>query len=110
MPLFMCEQCGCVENTATGRYWTKDESEFWRPEDTGKALCSECAPRAFVDGTPTEFGKWHGMFPKRSALGMLIDQDGFLWSKSQVEAGLLPEHFRIVGEVTAAPQPPAEER
>jgi hypothetical protein len=78
MSLFRCEECGCVENTAIGCYWGKD-----------KKLCSECGR-----------GKWHGQFEKRSAKGMLIDQDNHLWSKEQVEAGLLPQHYRIVGEVS----------
>ena len=31
MPLFVCEKCGCVENTALGKYWAEKER-----------LCSEC--------------------------------------------------------------------
>jgi hypothetical protein len=30
---------------------------------------------------------------------MLIDQSGHLWSKGQVDDGMLPAHYRIVGEV-----------
>jgi hypothetical protein len=77
MPLFACEQCGCIENTATGCYWGRE-----------RALCSECGD-----------GKWHERFPKKSAEGMLIDQLGHLWSKSQVDAGQLPSHYKIVGTV-----------
>jgi hypothetical protein len=42
MPLFICEKCQTIENTALGHYWGEKEK-----------LCSECA-----------FGKWHGRFPK----------------------------------------------
>jgi len=69
MPLFKCEKCGCVENTALGLYWTRhwvdnfDYSEVGE-EYKGRALCSECAPKRYSDGTPTKYGKWHGKFPK----------------------------------------------
>ena len=42
MPLFLCEICKTIENTALGKYWGKD-----------KKLCSECG-----------WGKWHDRFPK----------------------------------------------
>jgi len=45
MGLFICEKCFCVENTATGSYWTKNA--------LGQALCSEC-----------DEGEWHGRFEK----------------------------------------------
>jgi hypothetical protein len=52
MPIFVCDQCDCVDNTALGgNYWsrlTKRESR-----GTGVVLCAEC-----VTGT------WHGEFPK----------------------------------------------
>jgi len=42
MPLFICQRCKTIENSALGQYWTSKEK-----------LCSECA-----------FGKWHGRFEK----------------------------------------------
>ena len=78
MPLFECTKCGCVENTATGDYWTRPDAP----------LCSECSD-----------GLWHDRFPKRSAEGMLIDQNGHLWSQQQVDGGGFPSHYRIVGKV-----------
>ena len=82
MPLFQCMSCGCVENTAT--------SNFWQNQAAGKPVrCSECDP---------EIGKWHESFPKRPDAGMLIDQNGHLWSRESVEAGQLPASYRIVGE------------
>ena len=66
MPLFVCDRCGCVENTALGSYWGKDMPSLWKAEDYGKALCSECAPQQFKSGEPTRFtGTWHGLFPKK---------------------------------------------
>lgn len=82
MPLFCCAKCRCVENTAAANYWPA--------VDKGSALCSECDPA---------IGQWHGSFPKRSAVGMLVDQKGFLWSKEAVEAGQLPATSTIVGEI-----------
>lgn len=83
MPLFRCEQCGCVENTACCNYWSRKSTDK-------DPLCSACDP---------DIWQWHGIFPQRSAAGMLIDQQGHLWSKSAVEG--LPGHYRIVGEVPA---------
>lgn len=60
MPLFKCEKCGCVENTALCRYWRRKN---------GPALCSACDPR---------INKWHSKFPKRKAKGYRIDNYGFL--------------------------------
>lgn len=82
MPLFRCSRCGCVENTAV--------SNFWQAPDKTNALCSECDP---------SIGEWHGLFEKRSANGMLVDQHGHLWSKASVEAANLPPSIQIIREV-----------
>ena len=65
MPLFRCQKCGCVENTAPAWWWYSE----------GK-LCTEC-----------KTGKWHGLFSKYSAVGMLEDENGFLYTKSEVKEG-----------------------
>lgn len=44
MPLFVCDGCVCIENTALGDYWT---------QPVGNRKCSACAT-----------GSWHGLFPK----------------------------------------------
>ena len=69
MPIFKCAKCGCAENTALGLYWTRKDTDLFDYSDVGEefkgqALCSECAPTHFSDGTPTPWGKWHGHFPK----------------------------------------------
>ena len=48
MSLFVCDSCGCIENTALSRYWYKETEE---PD-----LCSECDPK---------IKKWHGRFARR---------------------------------------------
>ena len=47
MSLFVCDECRCVENTATSKFWLRDG---------GPALCSECDP---------QMGRWHGLFDRR---------------------------------------------
>lgn len=37
MPLFVCEKCGAIENTALGYYWSARLQNMPR-------MCSECAP------------------------------------------------------------------
>jgi hypothetical protein len=74
MSLFACRNCLCVENTACTNYW----SEHGKPH-----LCSEC---------DKEIGTWHGKFTKRSASGMLVGSDGFLYLSS-------PSHVSTLGTV-----------
>jgi hypothetical protein len=81
MSLFMCRNCGCVDNTAMGNYWWTVHSEHKPP------LCTECDP---------EIGKWHGQFPKRSAAGMFVDQDGHLWHGHED----LPIGYELLGVVS----------
>lgn len=85
MSVFRCEQCGCMENTATSNYW-----EMRHPFDGSSpkpALCSECDP---------EIGKWHGHFPKKQASGFCIGDDGFLYHPEEVPH---LRHTKIVGKV-----------
>lgn len=98
MPLFCCEKCKCVENTALSNYSSRNK-DIWSEEYIGKMLCSECGPPTYKSGSPARYGVWHGQFTKRSAVGMSIDQYGFLWSEEQLAAGYLPKHYRIVGKV-----------
>ena len=44
MPLFVCDNCKVIENTALGKYWGEKSP-----------LCSECG-----------WGKWHGSFEKET--------------------------------------------
>ena len=87
MSLFRCDRCGCVENTAPSGYWNKGD---------GPALCTECDP---------DIAKWHGIFPKQSAKGMILASDGFLYSKEDTESASFKwrmEHqgLKVVREIT----------
>lgn len=66
MPLFICENCKCVENTALGHYWSRHIKDF-KGTEFEKALCSECLPLKFPDGSFCKSdSKWHGKFPKQT--------------------------------------------
>lgn len=66
MSLFVCDKCHCVENTALGRYHSRNISNMWADDNFGQALCSECAPLTYKSGEKTHFdGTWHGKFSKR---------------------------------------------
>jgi hypothetical protein len=47
MSLFVCVECGCVDNTAFPGFWTLRRQE-------GKHLCTECRT-----------GEWHDKFGKQ---------------------------------------------
>jgi hypothetical protein len=68
MPVFVCDNCDNIDNSACGgTFWTRN-MDIWPEEYRGKALCVECAPKQYSDGSPNErAGKWHGRFPKRKA-------------------------------------------
>lgn len=53
MPCFVCEKCGCIENTACGDYWCN--YALGQP-----VLCSLCSPI---------IGKWHGHFKRKKYSG-----------------------------------------
>lgn len=85
MPLFICDRCQAIENTAVGHYWGarelgdgKPPRRWWADDDLlGKALCSECTPTEFYDGSKCDKGgKWHGRFPKETATPELIEKFG----------------------------------
>lgn len=67
MPLFRCQKCGCVENTALSNYWTRKGDP---------AICSECDP---------QIGEWHGRFAKKPADGYVQDRQGFIYSPAEVD-------------------------
>ncbi len=66
MPLFICDECGVIENTALGfcsgrkfRPWKKGSGK------NGKALCSDCVPDTYANGNPNPRGsEWHGTFER----------------------------------------------
>jgi len=69
MSLFQCENCGCCENTALASQGFPDaiaDCFDWTGLEAikGKKLCSACGPTKHADGSPTEYGKWHGIFER----------------------------------------------
>jgi hypothetical protein len=78
MALFKCEKCGCAENTAlSGQGFQRVRLFDWSyaPELKGKMLCSECGPRQFNNGKPTQYaGKWHGQFKKERYMSAITDR------------------------------------
>lgn len=97
MPLFKCEDCGCVENTALCSYWSRHSDSI--PEShRGRALCSACSSPTFTSGAPNrKGGKWHGQFARTSAAAAFVDTDGFLWKQGQKDAGLVPKSVVFIG-------------
>lgn len=90
MPIFRCEQCGCVENTAASGYWSRKDEK-----DT-RALCTQCDPT---------IRKWHGMFKRMSAKGFVLCSDGFLCSKDEIETDSFKfrqkhQGLKVVKEIT----------
>jgi len=74
MGLYVCDKCGCIENTAYGSYWTRDDLErtFGSEYSNGQCLCSECTPNVFANGDPNHRGgKWHNRFPKKQWDGII---------------------------------------
>lgn len=83
MPIFECSKCHCVENTAVSRYWFREKGS--------PALCSECDP---------EIKEWHCCFEKKSAVGYLLGNDGFLYHKDEdLEWRKKHQGFKIVREI-----------
>lgn len=79
MPLFVCDKCRAIENTACGHYWGSTGNHRWFRDASldRMKLCSECEPTEYRDGSKnTRGGKWHGRFPKEIATTERIDQMG----------------------------------
>ena len=96
MSLFQCENCGCCENTAlSGQGCSGYAASFydWTGFESvkGKRLCSACAPTKYKDGKPTEFGRWHGEFP-RTFLPMGMFKTAQNGNLQHIESG--SENFR----------------
>ena len=78
MPLFVCDLCLTIENTGAGFYWSRNIKNLWSDAALqGKALCSECAPTSFKDGSPNKRGgAWHNRFKKQIATPLNITLAG----------------------------------
>jgi len=80
MSTYICEKCGCIDNTACGgNYWAVSYSiSKFKKDGTAikkcfkdeyantHVLCVECTPAEYSDGSiKREAGKWHNMFLKK---------------------------------------------
>jgi hypothetical protein len=65
MPLFVCEECHTIDNTATGFYWSVGVVFFMDETKNNKALCCACIPEKYSDGSKaSKGGEWHGRFER----------------------------------------------
>lgn len=70
MSLFQCDNCGCVENTATAAQSYPEVFAHlfdWAGIDEKKSmkLCYACGPILYTDKTSTGYGsKWHNRFER----------------------------------------------
>lgn len=103
MSLFMCEKCHCVENTALSNYWFRSiTNDFEMRAEPLPALCSACDP---------DIGQWHGVFPKRSAIGLYVDKDGFLHAAVELMSAHRPTVVaKVHTDGTVRPLTPDERR
>lgn len=83
MPLFVCDTCHTIDNTALGWYWQRDSNrELLGPSfENGHALCRSCVPKFFSNGSVLpmsceagfetregiEYHKWHNSFDRERA-------------------------------------------
>ena len=93
MSLFQCEECGCMENTATGWYWCRNDKQLTPEKYLGKALCSCCAPTEYAGGDNNEnnTGEWHGRFDRKffEKGALITNGDGNLEYKDTGETATL---------------------
>jgi len=69
MPTYICEECGCIDNSSSaGNYWAVEcKLNLYKKDDANKKLlCVVCTPTEFSDGSRNDkAGKWHNYFPRK---------------------------------------------
>lgn len=77
MPAFICDNCGCIDNTACGgSYWTQN-MDIWPDEFKGKVLCCVCVSPFYKTGERNpDAGIWHNYFERRFPTEESIKRDG----------------------------------
>lgn len=78
MGLYVCENCGVIENTALGHHWSRKYLEFEDSSKNGMSLCSECIPLKYNDGSKAGTGEWHGKFPKEEFNPSIHESEDYL--------------------------------
>ena len=80
MPLFICNKCGCIDNTAMDNtYWL---IQMYEPEEklysdewyNTHPVCTECNNLTSSDGSVIGTGKWHGKFEKKHWTSYSVDE------------------------------------
>lgn len=66
MSLFQCEECGCVDNSATSMFNVRNNKRLTPEEFLGRELCCVCGPQTFASGEPISKinGEWHNLFER----------------------------------------------
>lgn len=75
MPLYVCDTCHSIENTAFGHYHTRGLGYFKDKVKDAKALCSACMPNEYNNGKTRKTG-WHNHFEREIATTELIKEIG----------------------------------
>lgn len=82
MPLFECNNCGAIDNTAISGYW-EQQLDFMRahPEDRGlvdfRPICSECFTGTWHDKFPKDNAKEKGFIPDPHMPGFIMPKEGW---------------------------------
>lgn len=68
MSSFICENCGCIDNTAMNNSYHSRNLNLYNDV---RILCQVCSPKVYKDGTPVEedswcgnVGEWHNKFER----------------------------------------------
>ena len=68
MSTFICEKCGCIDNTSLGGTYNNVLGQlglYLDPYANKTILCIECTPKFYYDGSINhDSGKWHNRFEK----------------------------------------------
>ena len=98
MPMFICDTCSGIENTALGTAWDRATGAYTgllvKDHAAVEALCSECTPpeKAFRG----KGGVWHGEFPKEIATEEIVRARGHWLERSDREG--VPRGFIHFGK------------
>lgn len=81
MSVYICEKCGCIENTALGGYWMN-------VIDKEPKACSEC-----------NTGKWHNEFEKKHWTEYGVQK--LLELEAQKDGSMInaTEYLKSIGEI-----------
>lgn len=75
MSMFVCDECGCIDNSALGGNWHNrfQNTKLFIGIKDNVALCAACTPATFKSGAPTKAGGvWHNQFPQKPWDGKAI--------------------------------------